>query len=39
MKSIQEGSLELEGSTVQLDDIESAYEQDLDSPKGISNNE
>lgn len=39
MKSIQEGSLELEGSTVRLDDIESAYEQDLDSPKGISNNE
>ena len=36
MKDIQQGSLEIEGTTIKLDDVESAYEQDLDSAKGFA---
>lgn len=39
MRDIQQGSLEIEGTTVNLNDVESAYEDNLDNPKGITNDE
>ena len=39
MRDIQQGTLKIEGTTVELNDIDRAYEDNLDDPKGISNNE
>lgn len=39
MRDIQQGSLEIEGTTVKLDDVESAYEDNLDNPKGFNNDD
>ena len=39
MNDIQQGSLKIDGTTVKLDDIESAYEDNLDNPKGITNDD
>jgi len=37
MQDIQQGSTKVQGTKVQLDDIESAYEDNLDNPKGFRN--
>ena len=38
MYDIQQGSVEIEGETIDLEDIESAYEENLDQ-KGVTDND